>query len=288
MKKYILIFLSILCIVQIQAQTVVRKSSNEKPLWTTQIPVGKSGSYAYFVGNSSNEMLDKAIAAALNNVIQQVNEDKGMTYQISVIDSTKMKNITTGQDVRTVDEFSSQAVITATGEPIDIKIKTIELYWEQLKNGNKTFYECAVLVRVPKTKADPDLPLFTTDKGGVWRSALYSGWGQMYNKHKAKGTMLLIAQTVTLAGIGTSQAMYAYNTNKATQSIGSNYLVYKANADSWAGVRNIFAIGAGAVYIYNLIDILGAAKPKLYSDRMKLYPTYAQNGFQLSITYSIR
>jgi len=216
--------------------------------------------------------LDKAISLAVDNVKQQVNESKGMTYKITTVEENTMTN---DNGVSSVN-YTSKGVITATGESFDLKLIVIEKYWEQIQRSNTTQYECAVLVRVPKQAVDSDLPLYESDNSSIWRSALYPGWGQLYNKRKAKGFALLCTETALVGGIVIGQVMYSANIDKANQTTNQNRKIYLDNADSWSTVRNMCAIAAGAMYIYNLIDIFAADKPKLYSmnqrNGLRLYP----------------
>jgi len=154
-------------------------------------------------------------------------------------------------------------------------VRKVENYWE--KSGN---YKCWVLIRKPKSSEVSDYPLFNYDKSGVWRSAVFSGWGQLYEQKKGKGYVLLMTQSVSLAGLFTSQAMYSHNINNANKDR-DNRDIYLSNADSWKTIRNISGIVAGTVYVVNLIDILG-------SKGLKQYALFDNEKLDLSANYTFR
>jgi hypothetical protein len=291
MKQTFILLLLFIVFVECNAQTITRKSNEIRPEWTTKTPLSHSGNYNYYIGIGTEEVLDKAIAIAMNYVIQRVNEDKGLTYQISIIDTEKMSNLNDNGTIKTNIDFTSQAVITATGEKIELKIKAIETYWEEVQRNGKSQFEVAVLVRIPKGKNDLDLAPFSYSKGHYWRSAIVPGWGQFYTKSKTKGYIILSATVATIATTTVTQLLYDRNYKDYTQAtkLGGSHLddakIFKSNADNWKIARNISVIALGTVYVYNLVDAFTAPGNIMYAykdPKFEFFPVYA-GGFQVGM-----
>ncbi len=124
----------------------------------------------------------------------------------------------------------------------------------------------------------------------IWRSALVPGWGQLYKKQKAKGYTLLFSEVLFITAAFISQNQYDYNNNEAIKNIKhpETYYYYTDKADVWKTTRNAAFIGAGAVYLYSIIDAIATrgAKSYAYTKPRKFYifPNYKQNAYQLTAT----
>jgi len=142
------------------------------------------------------------------------------------------------------------------------------------------------LYRKPKKgRGDASEVLFKSDKSSIWRSAVYSGWGQLYENKKVKGYAFLGLQTLSIAGIVTGQLKYESNIDNANSASNQNRQIYIDNANSWESIRNVSGIVLGAIYILNIIDITTSSKPKIYSTikRLELQPVYYANTYQLAL-----
>ncbi len=251
-----------------------QNSTKNKPSWMTELPVSQN--FDYYIGFGESDSLSLAEKQAVNDVLTQISRQIKSTYKVDNVSHTTIENNLENGKVTTETTFNFEGRVAETGEIVTVKgVRKVENYWE--KSGN---YKCWVLIRKPKSSEVSDYPLFNYDKSGVWRSAVFSGWGQLYEQKKGKGYVLLMTQSVSLAGLFTSQAMYSHNINNANKDR-DNRDIYLSNADSWKTIRNISGIVAGTVYVVNLIDILG-------SKGLKQYALFDNEKLDLSANYTFR
>ncbi len=264
--------------------------TNQKPSWMAEGGLPQSEYYDYYIGLGENENLQKAREAAIDAVYISISNEIKASYNVKSFSKTEIKTKQDNSGVKTETDFEFVGTVEQTGENITVTgIREVEIYSE--KNANR--YQYWVLYRKPKAGTkDPKLPLYTFDKSMVWRSVVYSGWGQMYNRQRGKGTALLCGETAGLAGVIVGQLMYASNINSANATTNyTNRKIYLDNAKSWETIRNISGIVAGAVWIFNIIDATSASKPKLYSlnnDRqLHFYPNVGKNysGVMFCVTF---
>jgi len=271
----ILLFLSINLFAQ-------NNNANTKPSWLTDIGKPESNYYDYFIGFGENTNLQKAREKSIDDVYTQISDEIKSSYKVGGFSTTSIKNINTQSTV----DFEFVGTVEKTGETITVSgIKEVETYYIQTGSN----YQYWVLLRKPKQGAkDAKMQLYTFDKSSIWRSVVYSGWGQMYNRKPAKGIALLCGETLGLSGVILGQIMYSNNIDQAAKIMDKNRIVYLDNAHSWETVRNISGIVAGAVWIYNIIDITTSSKPKIYSFnqpmKLKIYPTISKQNNQLHLT----
>ncbi len=277
--KSIIIFVLLFVVFESFAQEITEKSSKKKPLWFQEKP--QSDDYSYFIGVGEDNSLLKAKAMAVADVLQQLSNQAGVT--ISSETNTKISNKTVNENINTTIEF--EAEISGTGEKIKISgLRKEEDYYQ--RRGTK--YEYWVLMRKPKKDADPIFDIKQSyGATALWRSAILPGWGQMYKKQKIKAYTLIASEVILLSGALISQNQYDYNYNEAIKNMkNANYLFYLDKADTWTSIRNMAFVGAGAFYIYNLIDAVASKGAKRYAyykpKNYKIFPNYNKFGYQLT------
>jgi len=128
----------------------------------------------------------------------------------------------------------------------------------------------------------------------IYRSAFVPGWGQIYKEQKTKGYVLLASEVLFVAGAFVSQNLYNYNIDEAikNQKNTNTYLFYLEEADKWYAIRNTAFIGAGAIYVYSLIDAIASKrKPKytafLHNKRYQISPAYYENTYCLGLNINL-
>lgn len=126
-----------------------------------------------------------------------------------------------------------------------------------------------------------------TREEAIFRSVLLPGWGQMYNRQTEKGGLLMLSTFGLLAGGLTSQLLggmaerdYAGISRAApgpcadAPSLGPCVARHRQLADDRYQLARGLFIGAGALYLYNLVDawVFGytptAATQSLYGARL--------------------
>ena len=256
--------------------------TKNKPAWLIEKPISEN--YSYFIGIGEDNSLKNAKQAAVNDVLSQISNAAGVN--ISAASKTKINNHTFNNDVNTTIDF--EAVIVSTGEKIKVTgLRKEDEYYQ----GRGSRYEYWVLMRKPKKEGiDPnyDMPQ-TYAASAIWRSALMPGWGQIHKKQKTKGYVLLSSGVLFVAGAFISQNLYSHNYDEAIKNIKHNdsYLYYLDKADNWSTIRNAAFVGAGAIYIYSLIDAIASKGAKRYAytkpKKYRFYPVYNKNAYQFAL-----
>lgn len=176
-------------------------------------------------------------------------------------------------------------------DSIRIAFMPVDIYWE--KSGNT--YECKVLYEVAENPSSVvyDPVEYTSKYGarGLWRSAIVPGWGQMYKNSYGKGVAILVveAAAITTACVFNNQHSSYINKSKATTDPEA-IRFYQNKANNARNLSNAFFIGAGAVYIYSLVDAVVAKGKLRYIDpkgrHLSFSPYFSPDAnFGLSIAY---
>jgi len=275
MMRIIVIVVLILITLDLSAQKVVEQSDKKMPEWLNENNLPQSNDYEYYVGIGENDSLHLAKNIAVNDILTKISRQIKSSYQIQNFSNTKMKNTQRGTDVVSENTFDFVGTVSETGELIVIKgFKEIETFWQRVDNRTGLSYRYYVLVRKPKGKTDANLPNFKRTKGHVVRSLMYSGWGQMHVGNSKKGIAFLSLQSLTIAGLIASQTSYSLSFANANSSSGSTRSFYLDRSNTWSTIRTGFAIGAGVVYLCNLIDIFTTKGNKIYAEkRINISPT---------------
>lgn len=272
-RKYIFVIIGLLI------YNLAFPQNKEKPSWLGVKGKPISNIYDYYIGIGENSSEFKAREQAVVDVKIQISDEIKAEYKVKSFSKTDFKDLQKGNTFELTKNFEFVATIEQTGEIIKIKgIKEVETYRE-----NSYYY---ILYRKPKNGYEnPQQGLFTFDKGSIWRSIIYSGWGQMYENKKRKGLALLTVQTLSISGIIVGHLSYSANIDKANTTMNlDNHQIYLDNAQSWETIRNVSGILLGAIYILNIIDITTSPKPKIYSNlnKIELQPIFYANTFQFS------
>ncbi len=266
--KYSLLLIFILLISFVNAQ---------EPYWLKEGGLPQSNYFDYYIGIGEDESLYEAKKKAVQDVLQKISNKKGMNYIITGQSELKGKETEHNGNFNTDISFSFNTKVTINGREVVLpSLQEASDYYITKISGGKSLNNCWVLVRVAKNKAYANKPIYEPwGFDPVWRSALYPGLGQLYkgrysNKEKKKGTFLLLTGTAMIAGVISSQVLYNYNHDQAyaTESM-SQRDFYLDKRDMWGSARYGFAVGAGVIYLYSLIDASANKKVKRYSELQK-------------------
>ncbi len=112
----------------------------------------------------------------------------------------------------------------------------------------------------------------------------------MHKRQTAKGIAILSTEVLGITGAIVSQNQYKSYRNKAQKEVNSELRnSYQNKSNSWGNVRNGFIIGASAVYVYNIIDVVASKGAKKYVSRdFVMLPFLEQDntaGILLSYTF---
>jgi hypothetical protein len=289
-KVFAFFFITFLFANNLQAQNKYDYSEKIKPSWMLN-DIPQSENYTYYVGYGENDSLHLAYKAAFANVLEKISDEKKISFDVKSIAKQHTVNSENNEKVDFKSDFEYSGTIATTGEKITLTgLKEVEKYWYK----ENSHYKAYVLMRIPKGN-DKDLPIYVYDSGQKWRSAILAGWGQLYNRDKAKGIALMTGEVTCVAGIVVFHVMATnYNTDYLSyikKGDSKNANVSKSNRDNMKLGRNVCIVAAGGIYIYNLIDALTTKGNKNYannSSRFKIYPEFDVNNAFLCINYSFK
>jgi hypothetical protein len=226
-----------------------------RPTWVRgNLP--EAGNTTYYFKVTSGQGV--SIAEARNNAIMELVGDlaraQGVTVKgVNILESLAEQN-NGHYSERTTDQSVYKIEIDSFGMAFEIADTYVE--------GNT----CWLLLEVAR---DPKHVMFdpvtTTTRYGI--SALgrsvVPGWGQLYKGSTAKGLCIIAGEAVCAGGIIVCEGLRADYTAKIGQTHDIQKITaYADYANNYATGRNICIGAAAALYVYNLIDAIGAPGAK--------------------------
>lgn len=280
--RYLAWLLGLYFCIHIQAQ---RQSDSHHPAWMNgDMPTQMNNSYwfkqMYGEGKTLSEARQNATIALLGDLIKA----KGFTISGYELEKILSASSNKGYDETTVSNYSYNLEYGQS----QISFQAADEYWKFSKGS----YICYILYEVahnPKTaKFEPIL--YTTNYGvaALSRSILIPGWGQMHKRQITKGLAILGAEVIGITGVVVSQNQYESYKNKASREQNAELRnSYQNKSSSWGNIRNGFIIGASAVYIYNIIDVLASKGAKKYLKKEFTMSPFVDvnNSLGLSLSY---
>lgn len=249
----------LICFVSIPS-VFAKNVSQTKPLWLLgEMPPKSNNSYHFVVieGNGANygEARKDCDLGIVNTLVREA----GITVSGKQIEKT-LFSMNNGH----YDEFtSSDYNYEFEFDNVKISFKAVDQFYEIVNNE----YNLHILYEVPsdfdkKCKYDN---VETTRNYGI-TPLFYSiipGGGQMVKKQYLKGCLFFAAD----AALITTSLIYENQRSSYISKMKSTiypeaYRFYENKANKARQIRNICLIGAGATYIYNLLDA-ALAKGKL-------------------------
>ena len=200
-------------------------------------------------GNTKGEAQRDADLVLVSNLMRS----EGVT-----ITGNQIEKILASNDNNHVDEkHELKYQYEFTYGDVTIAFRAVDRYFT--KKGDlievKTLYEVAKNPLI--VSYDP--VEYTTSYGarGFWRSALIPGWGQMYKRQYAKGTLILVAEAALVTSALIFENQRSSYINKANSTFDANAIkFYQNHANSSKNIRNGIIAGAAAIYIYNIVDAI--------------------------------
>jgi len=240
MKK-VLIFLYVLLLTAPFTSLMAQcpDPTGQKPLWVSgRLPKDTDVSYfrVIFVNG-------RTLEEARNKARQEVLMRRGGATAITADVWSSSEN----------SSFHSQDNLT-------IRYDVICDYYTQRRDGAYNFWQLVQIARNPTVELPPVQPGYFRKLQGAERSALglkpfVPGMAQIHKGSNVKGALFIISEAALIGGIVTTEVFRADNESK----INTTYNVaqrqsYIDNANSLQNARNIFIVGAAAVYVWNIID----------------------------------
>ena len=296
--------LSLMVILLLSVQTnikaqIIESSSNEKPYWLEEGGLPQSDYFIYKIGQAENISLNDAKKQAINDVLQKIANEDGITYSISSESNLSIENKNENGKTETVETFTHEGKTIIDGKEMSVPaLQEASDYYILRNKSSGNIYEYWVLVRLPKQKKYVEMPIYQNwNSDAIWRSAIFPGWGQLYksqvsHKERKKGLFMLTGEVVMLTALFTSQIQYSSYHDKAYETISvSQREIYLSNRDAWGNLRYAFVGGAAVVYLYSIIDAATnkeAKKYSFYNDKYIIYPAFSEQGTQLCLSIKIK
>jgi len=232
------------------------KNSHFEPLpWVKEIFPPKMGDYDYMVARGSGSSLAEARENALNDLLVELGNNKGVTVNSNTIQEIKSQLNFDGKNTEYKEGTTTLSTFKIDREGFDAAFFKVGEYYERQSGG----YELWALYEVSLTGKSftPYIPQYTDKYGfaAAWRSAIVPGWGQFHKGKTGKGVLFLTTEIVTVSGVIFFETRRADNMRKSRETTNLSIVKqYRSRADNWEQYRNI-AIGAAAgVYVWNVID----------------------------------
>ena len=282
-----LLLYSILVFAQLCA--FAKTTSGECPPWVNgDYPPKSNDTYYFMVTDGTGKTLNEARADADLGIVGSLMRAAGVTVSGSQIERMLHEERGTEIDERVTSQYEYNFEL----DRVHMAFKAVDTYW--VKNGNT--YNCKVLYEVAEnpSRVTYDPVEYTTKYGarGLWRSMIIPGWGQMYKKSYAKGVIILAleAGALSTALVFNNQHSSYINKSKATTDPAA-IKFYQNKANKARNMSSAFFIGAGAIYIYNIVDAIMAKGKMRYvkpnGQGFSFSPYFdPQTNFGLSIAYT--
>lgn len=264
MNKIISLMLLILLIItKIYAQDIIDSSTSKRPNWLKEAPKGEY--YIYFTGMTTSESsLDKAKEIAISNALSEI---------------IMRKEVIVESDIKTFEKETEDELITRITKEIKLKgtstaingLEKEEEYWELVETSSSVLYRYWVLMKIPKKKyLNYDFTKKELEKNygiaPIIKSAFVPGWGQIQKKETMKGVLLLSGFVVTITtGVITNNISKSYQKDAESASGAEWISYYNDLSDQYFLVSMISFVLSGAIYGYNLFDVISSKGAKIYA-----------------------
>lgn len=163
------------------------------------------------------------------------------------------RDIATGTDAQV--SIKSGNISVESNHDLIVKARVIDEYIEQLEPGR---YKAYLLVQTAKNPTFNFEQVTITDKYPFSARCFVPGMAQIHKGSIAKGSVIIGAEALGVAGIVLSYSMKASD-ERLMQEDPKHMAEYNARANMWQNIGYGAIAFTAAVYIYNLID--GAVAP---------------------------
>ena len=288
LKSFLAVSFAVSAMFECNAQGFVTASDRIVPRWINRPPVSANHTISYVVVPVISTNLTGASTLSLNELVKYLPRDWNISGVEEFGSVSKIRRDNSGIE-RTKDEVI-RLQLKAEGAPIDVECTTVDTYWKRMPDGN---YQSYYLYQVAEPGQSPefDETALTTSYGlsGLWRSAIIPGWGQFYKGTYMKGGLILGGCAAFVGGIVGVESVRADYVRKIGETHDVDYKrLYAKRADQFSTARNVLIGALGALYLYNLIDVVAApgarrviVNPKNGMSRRslswKVYPSMPDN-----------
>lgn len=237
-------------------------SDRVEPQWLKHTPSSKTYGVCYVPVTVYSTDIQSASTLALNELTKHLPRNWNVSTMTDVERQSYMER--SGNQIGANKRTQSYTLnVKSEGEPVSIRCKEVDSYWEETRIGGNEQLKYTILYQVlaPNLKGDFENTYTTTQYGihGMWRSMIVPGWGQFYKGSKAKGGMFL-GGTAALAGTTVYfQSRITNCRNLAAQTNNPEHLrIYSRRISNFSTARNVCIGATAALYVWNLVDAVVA------------------------------
>lgn len=263
MRKSKFVILLLMIVFSLNAQKVIDSSSKQRPIWLIETPNGKFFNYYSGISSSKNS-LDEAKNLAISDVLSEI----------------IMRNeITVEGDITTFEEVSDAELITRITKEIKLKGSTTiikglekeEEYWETVQTQTDILYRYWILMKIPQRQYtnysfSSDELNQTYGAVPILKSSLIPGWGQIQKKETTKGIIFLSGFAVTLTSAFITNNISNSYEQDAKNANGAEWITYYNDlSDQYYLISMTSFVLSGAIYGYNVFDVISSKGAKIYA-----------------------
>ncbi len=211
-------------------------------------------------------------------------QDNARTKAVNKI--FESRNIAAGTDV--IVTIKDNEIQVGGKKDLTIKARIIAEYHEIVSPGNHKVYLLVQTVKNPTFNYDP---VRLTDKYGFSPRVFVPGWAQLHKGSTGKGICFIASEIVFAGGAFYANSMRNSCINKINSTHNASVVTaYTNKANTWTTVRNLSIIGAGVMYVWNVIDGIAAKGEKhiiLGDSRINVspYSDFQSSGLAFSFNF---
>ncbi|MDR1682054.1 MAG: hypothetical protein LBS25_01490 [Candidatus Symbiothrix sp.] len=230
------------------------KSHAEKLPWVRGEFPKQKGNFEYMIGRGEGRSLTEARDNAMNDVLVEVGNQKGVNVSGSTLQEIKSQMNFNDNKSDYSESNATVSTFKIDRQTFTLSMLKVDEYYEY--NGA---YQVWQLYEV-NLKGDPFKPVTieTTDRYGMsagWRSALLPGWGQFHKGKVGKGVFFLATEVAAISGLVYCEMKRSDNIRLSQETTNLTIVKeYRDRADTWSLRRNICVGAAAGIYVWNVLD----------------------------------
>jgi hypothetical protein len=288
MRLVLILIIAFVCGIQANAQ-IINKSDKYLPPWRKgEMPKIDNNRFYLKIFQGEGKTRKEARDNAILGLIADIESSKGL----SITGKHEAEIRTRSFSGQYTEEEKTTSTYIINSEGFIIAFGILDEYWEEhnsFSRGSKFNYWVLFEVAKGNDIGSFDKIDYTTNYGfaATAKSIIIPGWGQLSKQQPIKGIALFGSEVLLIGSALFAESMrieYITKMNNTREvSFKKQYLSLVYN---WENVRNISFLSAGAVYIYNVIDVFASKGAKKYSSKsISLYPTHIDYGAGLALVY---
>ena len=217
----------------------------QKPKWVNNTPRELNPTYRFVEIISTGSTIESARAARLHQLV--LNEKIASAAQVAISSGTltTIEDVYTEQGVTGTQTDKSHINIKVDDEHYILHARLVDEYFTGAAYGDNPIFD-----NTDTSTSYGIAPLFMS---------IIPGAGQWYKGSKAKGVMFLGGTAALAGGMVYCQSRITNSRNLAAQTYNPEHLrIYSRRISNFNTVRNVCIGATAALYIWNLVDAVGA------------------------------